>query len=684
MNQKLRFLFLILWGHTAFCQDLSFQWGIQTGHILGDVSKSVVTDQNNDIITVGQYKGTVDFDPNSGINSLTSQGNDDVYIQKLDEDKNFIWAVGIGTPTSTISAKSIATDANNNIYVAGWFNDTVDFDPDPSASFFMNSAVNNANVFIVKLNSAGQFIWAKNAGTNTSSAYSVTVDSQNNVYLAGHFGGTADFDPGTGTTMITASGPSDIFVMKLTESGQFVWAHGFGGSALDYGLTMTCDSNADLYISGFFQNSVDFDPGPGTNTLTSNGNFDCFLLKLDSAGQFNWANSFGSSSQDYGNSLTFDSNNNVYLTGEFSGTTDFNPGSGTFNLSPMGGSSVFVVKLDANGSFLWANAIDASFDNSDGKIVCDLMDNVYLTGSFNGTVDFDPGAGTENLTAFGSFDAFIQKTDPFGNLIWAKPVGGTSEDHGNGIAIDQTNHAYVTGSFQGLADLDPGNGIFLINSSGLNDAFTIKLKPCTHSSSDISLVVCNDTSVISPSGKIWMTDGIHMDTITNQSGCDSIMTFDITFTHLDTTISLDGITIISNEPNAATYQWVDCTNNNAPVPGATDQSFTPTENGIYAVTIGNGNCEYTSICVAIVNIGLDESNIFVPEFFPNPATDQITFYTGNEFTESNIEILDISGKKVLTYNGVSNGQVLSVNVLSPGIYFIKQAHNNQLYTLIKQ
>jgi Beta-propeller repeat len=141
------------------------------------------------------------------------------------------------------------------------------------------------------------------------------------------------------------------------------------------------------------------------------------------AQNFSWAKSIGGTGGDTGNSIAVDALGNVYTTGIFINTVDFDPGAGVFNLTSVGGSNIFVSKLDASGNFVWAKST-GSGNGISNSIAVDASGSVYTTGSFNGTVDFDPGVGVFNLTSAGSdADIFVSKLDASGNFVWAKSVG---------------------------------------------------------------------------------------------------------------------------------------------------------------------------------------------------------------------------------------------------------------------
>jgi hypothetical protein len=158
--------------------------------------------------------------------------------------------------------------------------------------------------------------------------------------------------------------------------------------------------------------SADFSPGEGVYELTSNGGSDIFVLKLDASGNFVWVNQMGGSSFDKGRSLLLDNQDNIYISGDFEDIVDFDPSSDTFNIDSYGEKDIFVQKLDASGKFIWARQIGGSLYDSEPYITADKSENIYITGSFSGTADFDPSFNSFSLTSFGQSDIFVERLSP--------------------------------------------------------------------------------------------------------------------------------------------------------------------------------------------------------------------------------------------------------------------------------
>jgi hypothetical protein len=209
------------------------------------------------------------------------------------------------------------------------------------------------------------------------------------------------------------------------------------------------------------------------------GMYATFIVKLDPAGSFLWAKAFTGTGGAYCFGMAMGADANLRLAGNLSGTVDFDPGGGIANLTAAGQSDVYVAKINSSGGFIWARSFGgATHDMADGLAV-DSAGSVHVTGSFQGTADFDPGLGIFSLTAGGSSDAFVTKLDVDGNLVWARQLGGAGSlvEVPTGVGLDGAGNVHVAGHFVGTADFDPGAGTFPLTSTpdGGDDVFATAL-----------------------------------------------------------------------------------------------------------------------------------------------------------------------------------------------------------------
>ncbi len=386
---------------------------------------------------------------------------------------DFESAVRFGS-TGLDEGTAITTDDSGNVYTTGSFSGTVDFNSSTRVTNLVSAG--SRDIFVTKTDSSGNLVWARRMGaTESDQANGIAVDDSGNVYTTGSFGGTVDFNPGGGIANLTSAGSADIFVSKLDSAGNFVWARRMGGKIFDHASGIAVDGSGNVYTTGSFGDTADFDPGSGTASRTSGGGLDIFVSKLSSAGNYVWARGMGGALNELATGIAVDGSGNVYTTGNFVGKVDFDPSGGTTNLLSDGEEDIFVSKLSSAGNFVWARQMGGiSIDQSTG-IAVDGSGNVYTTGSFQGTADFDPGFGTAILASAGSMDVFVCKLNNIGDIVWAKQMGGTSDDSPAGIAVDGVGSVYTTGYFEGTADLDPGSGTQNVKSVGGRDIFISKL-----------------------------------------------------------------------------------------------------------------------------------------------------------------------------------------------------------------
>ncbi len=445
------------------------------GSVSGEMGRSVKVDSSGNIYLLGTFDDNgLDFDPGVGVVNLTSAGAEDVFLAKYDSSGALLWAKNMGGPSSD-TGNSLSLDSSGNPYVTGYFYDTAIFSTTTLTSagahdiflakyngsdgtlswangmggtgsdegnglsvdgsgnayitgYFIGTAdfsgtpltsTGLADIFMAKYDSSGALVWAKGiGGTSSDSGNSVSVDSTGTVvYLTGIFNGTVDFDP-VGTFNLTSGGTNDIFLAKYDNNGNFGgWAINIVGQGS--GPSLGVDSTGKVYLLGSFQGSnVDFDPGVGVVNLNSEGLHDIFLAQYNSSGTLQWANGMGGTGPDFGNSLSLDSSGYAYITGYFQNTANF----GVITMTSAGMEDIFLAKYNSSGTGLWAKGMGSgNYDNGNGVSV-DSSGHPYITGFFNGTVDFDPSATTFNLVSVsGTNDIFMVRYDSTAGTPRDKP-----------------------------------------------------------------------------------------------------------------------------------------------------------------------------------------------------------------------------------------------------------------------
>lgn len=430
------------------------------------------TDDKGNLFTTGNFCGTVDFDAGPGVTNLTAVSNLDMFIMKEDPSGNLIWVKQVKGVSSGVygCGGRGEVDDKGNIFIIGTFRDSFDFDPGP-AVYKLNS-YGGYHTFILKLDSAGNFVWVRDIGTQlpTVGASTTIANRDKNGYLYfaavvyGNGSTPIDVDPGPGVYNITP-GTSGLLLEKLDSNGKFIWAKvirtdstGLNGVS---SWSLAFDSASNVFISGRFLGTADFDPGPGVYTLTcvpgvpNSGATDIFVAKYDSAGNFGWAHSFGNTLEDAAWGGAVDRFGNVLVTGGFGGTVDFDPGPSVYNLTSASTRSIFTLKLRNNGDFAWAKMAGSSAGLYEARaITTDDSGNVYTTA-------IAPGG------------CIVQKLDSSGNFVWG---AGWEAQAPGWIGLDYKDSVYVTGVFSGFnKDFDPGPDTFLLSTSGSFSGFILKL-----------------------------------------------------------------------------------------------------------------------------------------------------------------------------------------------------------------
>jgi hypothetical protein len=425
------------------------QWAQKFGGTLADVGWGITTDKAGNTYLTGTFQGSANFGSTTLNNTFTSV---DAFVAKLDSAGQFVWAQKLGGVSEDFSY-GITTDDASNIYLTGFFS---------GSAVFGNTTLTSegpTDAFVTKLDSTGKFLWAKNlGGTISDSGYGITTDKSGNVYVSGVLNTTQN-PPANINSLFQGD---NAFITKLDSNGNVLWTKTIDGTSSEKSTSVTTDQFGNIYATGLFNGTAVFD----NVSLTTTGNIETFITKLDNNGQFLWAQRIAGTSLNSGNagfSISADAVGNTYVAGAFSGSVTI----GGNTLTSAGGEDVFVTKLDSNGNLLWAKSYGGNGDDNALSIIADKSGNLYVNGGFSGTANFD----NITLTSAGDFDIFTTKLDTNGNVLSAQRFGGTSNDIGLGITIDGVGNAYATGLFFGNVSF----GDTTLNSTGDADGFIVKL-----------------------------------------------------------------------------------------------------------------------------------------------------------------------------------------------------------------
>lgn len=586
------FLFAIL---QAFSQLPQVEWANGIGSYKHDVGTGVKIDDEGFIYSVGYFGATVDFDMSANEVNLTAYGDLDLIIQKLNPDGSLIWIKQIGGDDSMVIPLALELDENNNIYICGTYTETVDFNPGADTNEFIASGYQDG--FILKLNSSGEYLWNQGLGSTSNVSNfinGISLDNNGSVYIGGQFRGTMELEVNGAIQSLVSKGSDDMLFCKLTENGIFTWAKSIGGIYSDKVLNLKVGNSGNLYTTGFFSDTVDFNPNPlDSQYVYAQGGFDLFIQKLDPNGDGIWVKTMGGNGLSLANSIALDAQENIYITGEFTDTVDFDPGLNTHNLTSNGSYDMYVAKLDSAGNYIWANGMGGNEWDKGYSLTLDSLNNVYIAGSFQDTIDLSQTSQNIVLESQGSYDYFIQKIDSNGIYGWTYNFGGPFVD--GAYALDVVNNSiYLTGTFDGLVNFGLQDSINL-TSNGLADMFIQKINICEY---------------------------------------------------INTSVSVVNSSYLQVEQSGATYQWLNCTDHSI-IPGENTNTFSPTNTDFYAVEINLNGCIDTSECYNITNLGEEDFSVLEDVLiYPNPSSDILNVRFNKTIEKATLELISALGEKV--------------------------------------
>ncbi len=335
----------------------------------------LTADNSGNVILTGAFSDTSDLDPGLGTflvyGDPNTPGSVDIFICKLDGNGNFLWGGETGGHWADMP-HDITTDAQDNIFVTGYFGGAADFDIGSGTHILVSFGLED--IFIWKLRSNGTLDWVKQYGGPSWDDWGTAIEVDHNgfIYLAGCYDFQLDFG-GSSTAPLMSRGEKDIFVSKLDNQGNYIWAKSMGGKKMDtpYGITVGLDGH--VYVTGCFADTATFGSGPDSVQLIANGMHDIFICKFDNNGNQLWVKAIGGPTNtyqaDYGNAILVDQQHSMYVIGGFTEAVDFDPGNGTHILSSTSGNmDGYLLKLlcadDKTGMIRDSACISYSFHNN--------------------------------------------------------------------------------------------------------------------------------------------------------------------------------------------------------------------------------------------------------------------------------------------------------------------------------
>lgn len=304
-------------------------------------------------------------------------------------------------------------------------------------------------------------------GNSKEIASAIAIDSKGNRYIAGYFHGTLSFNNDTITHTSKTPNKSDIFITKIDQNDRYRWTKVIGGDWNDHPEAIAIDHNDNIYLTGSYSGTVDFNFGKGEDIHRSKGSFDIFLTKINADGSYGWSKTFGEKSYlDRGTALTFDDQNNVYFGGWFSGSgiEVYHHKNLAAHISSQGSGDLFIIKLDQTGKYLWHHT--AGSTGWDGITGLTYKDNIlYTTGFFSGDIKFSPKLTAKSK---GGEDIFIAQLNPKNGIPKSLKTFGTLGNDRSQALLVHNKTCYISG-YLGGDFITPSKKV--LKNSGSSDIF---------------------------------------------------------------------------------------------------------------------------------------------------------------------------------------------------------------------
>ncbi|WP_372757118.1 T9SS type A sorting domain-containing protein [Mariniflexile sp.] len=538
-------------------------------------------------------------------------------------------------------------------------------------------------LFLYTNANAQTFNWAGTYGGQANDVVSkIHIDNEGNIYSTGFYEKDCDFDPTEGSYILQHDSDTDIFVSKINKNGELVWAKSIGGIANDEGKDITLDTEGNVYITGTFEEMVDFDPGAGTLILTSFNEADVFVLKLDKDGNFIWAKSFEGDANEQTAGIGLDFAGNIYIAGFFYNTVDFDPSASIFSITPKNNVAGFLVKLSTNGDFTWAKQYGSPGIVTAMKVLSN--GNIYISGLFDENADFNPDENEDFLLTVpkNHYGMYLLQLDNNGNFIKANTIATTDfQCFTMGLDFDSQGAVIMTGYFSGQIQFEVPNNtvtssilkmyynsfVVKVNSNGQNEWAKILSSSLGYNTAMAVGINAKDEALIY---------GFYAGNFTSDQVTLSEAALNNSAENYLLKISNDGITKTGLK-FGGTQMVHSC-------------AIKIDENGHIYLSSGFQNTidvnplpeqhlQKTAIdMVDSYLLKLNDNILSVPDlskrstwsFYPNPTNDKIMIVSKTSLKEKEYHVFDISGKSVMS--GVLDTlQSIDVSQLAAGMYHIK-------------
>lgn len=434
---------------------------------------------SGEVFIAGTFHGSVDFDPSSSQKILTSGNSDAGFIAKYTPSGTLVWA-GELAGSGDVHINDIVVDSTAQIGVVGSFEDTADLDP--SDGVHHATSKGGHDIFVERLLPDGALQWVWTAGADKDDmAFGVVADEHQGLYVTGKYEGKADhINWNTNTAPVIKDGKSgsDVFITRFNNAGTNFWVDVLGGDEDDIGMDIGLDAKDNAYVVGTFSGDADLDPKYTHHEVTSRGHEDIFVVTVTLTGAPKDLSTWymGGPGTEGNPKIQVESDGSYYVTGTFERNANFNAIDSTQSLISNGGSDLFIAYYGPSPAyrFQWAFNIGGIANDELGGITHDSSGNIYITGAFSASADFDPGPGDTQLTSSGQKDIFVAQYTSQMQFLQAQQMINPLNDRAGALAVAPTGNLIVGGDYSGSIDLGSGLSISSGQPDGVYSLFIVQ------------------------------------------------------------------------------------------------------------------------------------------------------------------------------------------------------------------
>ncbi len=613
-------------GHDIFVAKYdsagNLKWAKRAGGSSGDVGYGVSYDFEGSVYIVGEFETTASF---SGIQVTIQGAGNNMFVAKYDSSGVIQWVNPIGTNSGSTKGYAVACDVNGNVYALGTTSARAYFD---GSSLFSSRGA--SDVIFIKFDRHGDFQWVKQiGGSDSDKGYGIMCHGAS-VYVTGAFEGSCKF---SSSVTLNSTGAADFFIAKYDTLGTLDWAKRGGGNGEDIGWDVDVNTNGNIICTGEFQGTASF----SSNSVSSSGNIDIFVVAYDDSGDNLWAVSAGGNLYDIGRNIGHDRKGNVLIGGSFSDDADFD----TAQVSSNGDEDLFLACYDSSGNFLDVKSFGGPGNDRGRGVDADKYGNVYYSGEFWDHITFDSIYVQGDmlfdgyLVRFGNFPVcsanavIVDNISCFNQCDGALTVSGAGEPPYSykWLLAPQQFTDTVTGLCAGNYPVEVRDAFGCVSSDTI---FLSQPSPLVID----SLAIGNTSCISCANGSIF----IHA----------------------------------NGGEKPYSYLWAD---------GATTEDRNNLAAGTYSICITDANgcayCDSFTVMLSTTSIAEIEENAKI-KIFPNPAVDrvEVQFDVTLKPYDFQLYLLDLAGRRINQIQLEVSTTSIQFSELSPGIYFLEVVEKN--------